>query len=63
MKKYDPLYFYESEENSDLIQSIPVRDGNATGADPNKIAPDQKVLYVGTGYQFDQGLTSMYAYG
>ena len=63
VKKYDPLYFNESEENSDLIQSIPVRDGNATGADPNKLAPDQKVLYVGTGYQFDQGWTSMYAYG
>ena len=44
VKKYDPLYFNEGEENSDLIQSIPVRDGNATGADPNKLAPDQKVL-------------------
>ena len=63
VKKYDPLYFNESEENSDLIQSIPVRDGNATGADPNKLAPDQKVLYVGTGYQFDQSWTSVYGYG
>ncbi|MCQ4874671.1 PKD-like family lipoprotein [Butyricimonas paravirosa] len=62
VKKYDPLYFSEGEENADLVKAIPIRDGNATGADPNKLSPSQKVLYVGTGYQYDQGWSNMYGY-
>lgn len=60
VKKYDPLYFSESEENSDKIKAIPVRDGNTTTADPNKLDPEQKVLYIGTGYQYESGWTYVY---
>lgn len=62
VKKYDPLYFSEGEENVDLIQEIPIRDGNVSVVNPNKLSPDQKVLYVGVGYQYDQDRTQMYGY-
>lgn len=60
---YDPLYFSESAENNERIKPIPPRDGNVTEVDPNRLPADQKVLYVGTGYQFDQSATGVYGYG
>lgn len=62
VKKYDPLYFSESEENTNLIKAIPTRDGNVSAANPNKLPEDQKVLYLGTGYQYASAWTSVYAY-
>ena len=62
VKKYDPLYFSESEENTDLIKAIPTRDGNVSAVNPNKLPEDQKVLYLGTGYQYASAWTSVYAY-
>lgn len=62
VQKYDPLYFSESEENEDLIEAIPIRDGNVAGIDPNQLPIEQKVLYVGTGYQYGTGWTEVYAY-
>ena len=62
VKKYDPLYFSESEENTNLIKSIPTRDGNVSAVNPNKLPEDQKVLYLGTGYQYASAWTSVYAY-
>ena len=62
VKKYDPLYFSESEENTNLIQAIPTRDGNVSAVNPNKLPEDQKVLYLGTGYQYASAWTSVYAY-
>lgn len=62
VKKYDPLYFIESEENTDLIKAIPTRDGNVSAVNPNKLPEDQKVLYLGTGYQYASAWTSVYAY-
>ena len=62
VKKYDPLYFSESEENTDLIKAIPIRDGNVSAVNPNKLPEDQKVLYLGTGYQYASAWTSVYAY-
>lgn len=62
VKKYDPLYFIESEENTDLIKAIPIRDGNVSAVNPNKLPEDQKVLYLGTGYQYASAWTSVYAY-
>lgn len=53
VKKFDPLYFSEGEENIDLIKPIPVRDGNSTEADPNHLDPAQKVLYIGSGYNYE----------
>ena len=62
VKKYDPLYFSESEENTNLIKAIPPRDGNVSAVNPNKLPEDQKVLYLGTGYQYASAWTSVYAY-
>ena len=62
VKKYDPLYFSESEENTNLIRAIPTRDGNVSAVNPNKLPEDQKVLYLGTGYQYASAWTSVYAY-
>ena len=62
VQKYDPLYFSEQEENSDNIEAIPIRDGNISSVDPNKLPVDQKVLYVGTGYQYGSSWTEVYAY-
>ena len=62
VKKYDPLYFSESEENTNLIKAIPTRDGNVSAVNPNKLPEDQKVLYLGTGYQSASAWTSVYAY-
>lgn len=62
VKKYDPLYFIESEENTNLIKAIPIRDGNVSAVNPNKLPEDQKVLYLGTGYQYASAWTSVYAY-
>ena len=62
VKKYDPLYFSESEENKNLIKAIPTRDGNVSAVNPNKLPEDQKVLYLGTGYQYASAWTSVYAY-
>ena len=62
VKKYDPLYFSESEENTNLIKAIPIRDGNVSAVNPNKLPEDQKVLYLGTGYQYASAWTSVYAY-
>ena len=62
VKKYDPLYFIESEENTNLIKAIPTRDGNVSAVNPNKLPEDQKVLYLGTGYQYASVWTSVYAY-
>ena len=62
VKKYDPLYFSESEENTNLIKAIPTRDGNVSAVNPNKLPEDQKVLYLGTGYQYASAWTSVYAY-
>ncbi len=62
VKKYDPLYFSESEENTNLIKAIPTRDGNVLAVNPNKLPEDQKVLYLGTGYQYASAWTSVYAY-
>ena len=62
VKKYDPLYFNESEENTNLIKAIPTRDGNVSAVNPNKLPEDQKVLYLGTGYQYASAWTSVYAY-
>ena len=59
---YDPLYFNEAGENSERIKPIPPRDGNVTEVDPNQLPQEQKVLYVGTGYQFGQDVTDVYAY-
>ena len=61
-KEYDPLYFIESEENTNLIKAIPTRDGNVSAVNPNKLPEDQKVLYLGTGYQYASAWTSVYAY-
>ena len=62
VKKYDPLYFSESEENTNLIKAIPTRDGNVSAVNPNKLPENQKVLYLGTGYQYASAWTSVYAY-
>lgn len=62
VKKYDPLYFIESEENTNLTKAIPTRDGNVSAVNPNKLPEDQKVLYLGTGYQYASAWTSVYAY-
>lgn len=62
VKKYDPLYFSESEENTNLIKAIPTRDGNVSAVNPNKLPEDQKVLYLGTGYQYASAWTSVYTY-
>ena len=62
VKKYDPLYFSESEENTNLIKAIPTRDGNVSAVNHNKLPEDQKVLYLGTGYQYASAWTSVYAY-
>lgn len=62
VKKYDPLYFSESEENTNLIKAIPTRDGNVSAVNPNKLPEDQKVLCLGTGYQYASAWTSVYAY-
>lgn len=62
VKKYDPLYFSESEENTNLLKAIPTRDGNVSAVNPNKLPEDQKVLYLGTGYQYASAWTSVYAY-
>ena len=62
VKKYDPLYFSESEENTNLIKAIPTRDGNVSAVNPNKLPEDQKVLYLGTGYPYASAWTSVYAY-
>ena len=62
VKKYDPLYFSESEENTNLIKAIPTRDGHVSAVNPNKLPEDQKVLYLGTGYQYASAWTSVYAY-
>ena len=62
VKKYDPAYFSESEENTNLIKAIPTRDGNVSAVNPNKLPEDQKVLYLGTGYQYASAWTSVYAY-
>ena len=62
VKKHDPLYFSESEENTNLIKAIPTRDGNVSAVNPNKLPEDQKVLYLGTGYQYASAWTSVYAY-
>lgn len=62
VKKYDPLYFSESEENTNLIKAIPTQDGNVSAVNPNKLPEDQKVLYLGTGYQYASAWTSVYAY-
>ena len=62
VKKYDPLYFSESEENTNLIKAIPTRDGNVSAVNPNKLPEDQKVLYLGTGYQYASAWTRVYAY-
>ena len=62
VKKYDPMYFSESEENTNLIKAIPTRDGNVSAVNPNKLPEDQKVLYLGTGYQYASAWTSVYAY-
>ena len=62
VKKYDPLYFSESEDNTNLIKAIPTRDGNVSAVNPNKLPEDQKVLYLGTGYQYASAWTSVYAY-
>ena len=62
VKKYDPLYFSESEENTNLIKAIPTRDGNVSAVNPNKLPEDQTVLYLGTGYQYASAWTSVYAY-
>ena len=62
VKKYDPLYFSESEENTNLIKAIPTRDGNVSAVNPNELPEDQKVLYLGTGYQYASAWTSVYAY-
>ena len=62
VKKYDPLYFSDSEENTNLIKAIPTRDGNVSAVNPNKLPEDQKVLYLGTGYQYASAWTSVYAY-
>ena len=62
VKKYDPLYFSESEENTNLIKAIPTRDGNVSAVNPNKLPEDQKVLYLGTGCQYASAWTSVYAY-
>lgn len=60
--RYDPLYFSEGEENSERVKPIPLREGNVTEVDPNQLPADQKVLYVGTGYQFAQSATDVYGY-
>ena len=59
---YDPLYFIEVEENSDLVMPIPVYEGNVMEINPNRLPKEQKVLYVGTGYQFDFTGTGVYGY-
>lgn len=62
MLYYDPLRFNEDWENWDAITPIPIRSDNATGADPNHLPADQKVLYIGTGYRFEQSNTGVYGY-
>ena len=47
VKKYDPLYFIESEENTNLIKAIPTRDGNVSAVNPNKLPEDQESLVSG----------------
>lgn len=64
VKKYDPKYFTEEEENADEVKAIPVRDNNVKAADPNRLNPDQQVLYVGAGYNYNpQYSNRTYAYG
>ncbi|WP_292266979.1 PKD-like family lipoprotein [Butyricimonas sp.] len=62
MLYYDPLRFNEGWENWDAITLIPIRDGSTVMIDPNNLPADQKVLYVGTGYQFDFSGTGVYGY-
>lgn len=49
------VFDYEADNPATVMMTtIPVREGlNVTGADPNKIDPEQKVLYVGKGYKYE----------
>lgn len=62
---YDPKIFSEDKENNAkyALRAIPVRDGNVNLVDPNQLPADQKVVYVGAGYQFEDENRAFYGYG
>lgn len=62
---YDHTNFNEGVNNPTkyTINRIPVRDNNVTVVDPNALPREQKVLYVGAGYQFSDSQRESYAYG
>ena len=58
--------FSETKNNPSQYKIFPVpfRDNNVTVVDPNALPEDQKVIYVGAGYQFDPTYQrASYAYG
>ena len=62
---YDSNIFSESNDNpsSYALSPIPVRDGNVKGIDPNNLPAGEKMLWVGSGYQFEEVSTGFYGYG
>ena len=62
---YDPNIFNESKDNPTTysLKPIPVRDGNVRVVNPGQLSRDQKMLYVGAGYQFEDITTGFYGYG
>lgn len=61
----DPNLFNPTNENPAkyMINPIPVRDNNVKEVDPNALPAQQEVIWVGTGYQFDESVRTSYAYG
>lgn len=62
---YDSNIFSEANDNPTTypVKPVPLRDGNVSGVDPNQLPSDQKMLYVGAGYQFEDLTTGFYGYG
>ena len=62
----DPTRFNAANENptSYKINPIPVRDNNVKEVDPNTLPVDQKMIWIGPGYQFEPDyVRGSYAYG
>ncbi len=61
---YNGTVFDETVDNpeNDMIRTIPVRSTNVKTADPSNIDPEQKVVYVGTGYKYAPANNRTYAY-
>lgn len=62
---YNHLVFDEAKDNpaSAFMESIPSRENNATGANPNALPADRQVLYLGPGLKYDpRNSNATYAY-